>query len=68
MPKSIVKRVLDWTEEKYDEIDENTKHPYLKSVGIGMIEGFIDGAILAYPILMLGCIVAGKELKKLRNK
>lgn len=49
---SITKGILDWTEEKFDEIDENTKHPLLKAFGLGAIEGAIDGAVLMYPIIV----------------
>lgn len=46
---SITHMILDWTEEKMDDllcdVDE-TKHPYAKAFAIGALEGLIDGAIV----------------------
>lgn len=68
MTESFVRKVLDWTDEKMEEIqDEDTKHPYLKAAGLGAIEGIIDGAVLAYPILLVGCIMINKHIKKLEK-
>ena len=62
----LAREILNWTEEKMDEIDvENDKHPYLKCMGLGAIDGYIDGAMIAYPILLVGCFIAGRKLKKL---
>ena len=54
MSNSIVKKVLDWNEEKIDEIDvTEDKHPYLKAFGHGAIDGFVDAAVLMYiPVLI----------------
>lgn len=66
---SVTKQVLDWTEEKFEEaLEEDSKHSYLKAFGLGAIEGFIDGAVLMYPILVAGLFIAGKELKKLKGE
>lgn len=69
----MVRKILDWTDEKMDEImdsiDNGTdKHPQLKAIGLGMIQGFIDGAVIAYPILLIGCIVKNRQIKKLQSK
>lgn len=69
----MVKKVLDWTEEKMDgimdDIDNGTdKHPYLKAFGLGAIEGFIDGAVIAYPFLLIACIMKNREIKKLKGE
>lgn len=62
---SIVKELLNWTEEKFEEIDtDNDKHPYLKSFGLGAIEGFVDGAVIAYPILVGTLYYVGYKLNK----
>lgn len=63
----MVRKVLDWTEKKFDEIDENTKHPYLKAFGLGAIEGAIDGAVIAYPFLVVSAFIVGHKLKKLEK-
>lgn len=49
----LVRKVLDWTDDKFDEIDvTNDKHPYLKAFGCGAIEGLIDGAVVWFPIAL----------------
>ena len=66
MTTSITGKILEWTEDKMDNIHES-KHPYLKAFGLGMIEGAIDGAVLAYPFLIAGLFIAGKKLKNLEK-
>lgn len=63
---SIARGILKWTDKEMDKVlyDENTKHKGLKSVGLGMLEGFVDGAIIAYPILIAGCIYWRKQAEK----
>lgn len=61
---TLVKKVLNWTEKEMENIDENTKHPILKAFGLGAIEGAIDGAVLAYPILVGGMFFIRAALKK----
>lgn len=60
---SITRNILDWTEKKTDEIDMTDKHPYLKAFGLGSIEGYIDGAIIAYPILLASSIILLRKIK-----
>jgi hypothetical protein len=67
---SMTRGILNWTQEKYDKVIENIdteKHPYAKSFGLGCIEGAIDGAIIAYPVLLAGCLIAAKKLKDLQK-
>lgn len=62
----LAREILNWTEEKMDDIDvEKDKHPYLKAFGLGAVEGYIDGAMIAYPILLVGSFIVGRKLKKL---
>ena len=61
---SVTKEILNWVEKETDKIDENTKHPYLKSFGLGAIEGAIDGAVLMYPILVGSLYYIGYKIKK----
>lgn len=50
---SLMKKILDWNEEKFEEIDENTKHPGLKAFGCGAINGFIDSSVIWFiPVLL----------------
>ena len=63
---SITKEIHKWTDKEMEKImyDENVKHRGLKAVGLGMVEGFIDGAVMAYPILVAGCIYWRKKAGK----
>lgn len=48
--ESITHMILDWTEEKMDDLlcdDGKIKHPYAKAFAIGALEGLIDGAVVA---------------------
>ena len=53
----ITRTVLNWTKEKYEEIDvtEQGAGKYVKAFALGAIEGAIDGVVLAYPVLLAGC-------------
>lgn len=64
----ITRKVLNWTDKKFDAIDENTKHPYLKAFGLGAVEGVIDGAVLMYPVLIGGLMLANHQLSKTIKK
>ena len=66
---TITKRILDWTDKKMDEIVSNPeeKHANLKAFGLGAIEGAIDGAVITYPLLVVGLLVAGNKLSKLKE-
>ena len=63
----MVRKVLDWTDKKFNAIDENTKHPLLKSFGLGAIEGAIDGAVIAYPFLVASAFIVAHKLNKLEK-
>lgn len=63
----ISKAILKWTDKEMDKVmdDDNQKRACLKALGLGAIEGIIDGAVLAYPILVAGCIYwRNKAIKK----
>lgn len=56
----ITRKVLNWTERKFNEIanrDENIKSKMIKGFGLGSIEGFIDGALIGFPILFVTCLI-----------
>lgn len=65
----LTKRVLYWTDRKFDEVyeNENEKHPFIKAFALGGVEGLIDGAVIGFPILLVSCIAAGKQIKKLKE-
>ncbi len=72
MNTSLVKMVLDWTEDKITEIDNDIangtneiKHPYLKSFGLGAIEGAIDGLVVTGALTVIaGTIIKVASKKK----
>ena len=62
---SVVGDILKWTDKKFDEAqDENEKHPWRKAGISGFVKGLIDGAVFAYPILLIGCIYWRKKAQK----
>ena len=63
---SITKQVHKWVDKEMDKImyEEDVKHRGLKALGLGMVEGFIDGAVIAYPMLLAGCIYWRKKAGK----
>ena len=62
---SLTKKILDWNEKEFEKIDETKdKHPYLKALRTGVINGFIDGAVFAYPILLACCYYWRKKAEK----
>lgn len=62
--ESIAKLILDWTEEKFDKIDENSKHPFAKAFGIGVIEGIIDASVISFPFLIGSCVYWRHKARK----
>ena len=52
---TLVKKVLNKTDEVFNNIDENDKHPMVKAFGCGAVDGFIDAAVLMYIPLVIGC-------------
>ena len=65
----ITRKVLNWTDNKMDEVydNKNEKHPRIKTIVLGGVEGLIDAAVIAYPILIVGLFAAGKRIKKLKG-
>lgn len=53
-----------WDENYY----EDSKLKKAKAIGAAMLSGAIDGAVIVYPIMLVGLIAANRELKKLRNQ
>ena len=63
--KGLTSSILDWTHGKFDEIDPDDKHPYLKAIGCGALEGLIDGAVIMYiPVLISAYYWKYKATKK----
>lgn len=60
----ITKKILDWSEKKYDEaLEPGEKHPIRKAAVSGFVGGFIDVAVVSYSVLMVSCIYLVKKAK-----
>ena len=65
----LARKILDWTQEKFDEIDyEKDKHPSLKAFGCGAVEGIIDGMLMSLPIALFGMGIWKKVAEGLMPK
>ena len=63
----MLKKILYWTDEKFEEVvdNPNEKHPYIKSFGLGAVEGVLDGLVIGGIInLVVGGIVLAVKHKK----
>lgn len=53
---SITRAILNWSDKKFEEsMDLNDKHRLAKAAASGLVEGLVDGAIIAYPMLCIAC-------------
>jgi hypothetical protein len=61
----LARTILDWTDKKYDEAMEtdNERDSLRKAAMSGFVEGLIDGAVIAYPFLVIGLLVANHKNK-----
>ena len=72
MNTSLVRNILDWTDNKFTEIENDIasgtneiKHPYLKSFGLGAIEGAIDSLVVTGALTVIaGTIIKVTSKKK----
>lgn len=60
---SMTGRIIKMVDKAHEKNNNSEKPSSLKSFGLGMIEGAIDGIIIAYPILLIGNIIKNKQLK-----
>ena len=62
----MTKEILKWTDKEMKKVmyDEDVKCRTLRAYGLGVIEGAIDGAVIAYPILIACCYYWGKKTGK----
>lgn len=61
---NITRSILKWTDEQTEKLTGEKKSDYVKALGLGMIEGAVDGAVLAYPIVLAGCLYWKKQATK----
>ena len=60
-------KLATWIQDKlddiyYDNMSDDSKISKVKCVGSAILSGAIDGAIIAFPILITGCII-NKKIK-----
>lgn len=61
----LTRELLNWADKKYEEAMETTdeRESMRKASVSGFVEGCVDGAVLAYPILLVACLVYQHKLK-----
>lgn len=69
METSIVHKVLNWNEEKYNDLiyEEECPKTYVKAFGCGALDGLIDGLVivgLVTEIALVGKLVKSAFTKK----
>lgn len=65
MSNSIVKKVLDWNEKKFEELDESRKSDMIKAFGRGALDGLVDAAVFWFiPTLLAAYYWKDKAQKK----
>ena len=61
----LIKRLLDWNEEKFEELDGRKPKDVVKAFGSGMIDGFVDSAVVLFiPVLVSAYYWKNKAEKK----
>lgn len=55
--KSQTTQLGQWLDKKEEKLfmDEHEKYPYLKSFGLGILDGCFIGSIIMYPIVLITC-------------
>jgi len=62
LSRGITKNILDWTDDRFEKVvSGEVKHPYAEAFALGAIEGAIDSAVIAFPILVGGCLYWKKK-------
>ena len=71
MNTSLVRNLLDWTDNKFTEIENDIasgtneiKHPYLKAFGLGAIEGAIDSLVVTGTLTVIAGVIIKVASKK----
>lgn len=63
---SVTRKLIDWCDIKFDEAlhEEDDRKAVRKAFASGAVEGFVDGAVLMYVPLVIGCYIYKAKLKK----
>lgn len=58
----ITRKILEWTDKKYDEgvVEDKTS----KVKASGFVEGLVDGCVIFYPVMVAACIYWQKQALK----
>lgn len=62
----MVREILDWLDKKTDELEMDKPMDFVKCVGIGFTEGFIDGSFICATVL-LGTGITCSVLNKIKK-
>lgn len=65
---SMAKHLQEKLDEVYWDNYGEGKLGTAKAVGAAFLSGAIDGAVIVYPFLLISCVMATKELKKLKSE
>lgn len=62
----ITRGIIDWIDKKFAEaIDEDDERKGMQKAALsGAVEGYLDAAVLMYPVVVLACYVYQSKLKK----
>lgn len=58
----ITRKILNWTDRKFNELRPDDSLACAKAFGLGAIEGVIDAHVILYPILFLSLVITNKKL------
>ena len=62
----MVRKILNWLDEKDKELDMDKPMDWVKCFGIGFTEGVIDGCVIGYTIL-IGTSITAAVLNKTKK-
>ena len=63
---NVTRKLIDWCDTKFDEAlhEKDDRKAARKALASGAVEGFVDGAVLMYVPLVIGCYIYKAMLKK----
>lgn len=62
----MVRKILNWLDEKEDELEMDKPMDWVKCAGIGFTEGLIDGSFICTTVL-LGTGITAAILNKIKK-
>lgn len=63
---NVTRKLIDWCDTKFDEAlhEEDHRKATRKAIVSGVVSGFMDGAVLMYVPLVIGCYIYKAKLNK----